>query len=95
MITNAVEIEGTLQSDGRIVLDQRPKNIPVGRVRVVLQALADERKGAERLPDAPWLDESISAPFDLPRTGVVERVRPNAIAERLPEVWTELAEDAR
>jgi hypothetical protein len=39
----------------------------------------------ERLPDIPWEDESIPAPFDLPRPDEVERVRPRAAAERLPE----------
>jgi hypothetical protein len=39
----------------------------------------------ERLPDIPWLDESIPAPFDLPRPDEVERVQPRAAAERLPE----------
>jgi hypothetical protein len=40
MATNTVEIQGTLQADGTLVLDEKP-NLPPGRVRVTLQALPD------------------------------------------------------
>ena len=44
MMTNAVEIQGTLQADGTLVLDQRP-DLPPGRVRVTVQS-ADSPEGA-------------------------------------------------
>jgi len=87
MIANTIEIEGTLQADGKLILDEKPA-MPPGRVRVALQALS------ERLPDAPWADESIPAPFDLPREGAVVRVQTRRFPERLPELPTGLAEEA-
>jgi len=53
------------------------------------------RSEAERLPDVPWLDDSISAPFDLPRPGVAERVQPRPVSKRLPELPTGLGEELR
>jgi hypothetical protein len=87
MIANTIEINGTLQADGRLILDEKPA-LPPGRVRVALRALA------ERLPDAPWVDENVSAPFDLPREGAVVRVQARAVLERLPELPTGFAEEA-
>lgn len=40
----AIEIEGTLQADGQLVLDEKPA-LPPGRVRVALQPIADEASG--------------------------------------------------
>ena len=59
-----------------------------------LVALEVRRRGlagrteAVRLPDAPWLDDDSSAPFDLPRYGTAERVQPRLAVERLPELPT-------
>ena len=86
MIANTIEIEGTLQADGQLILDEKPA-LPPGRVRVTLQALV------ERFPDGPWTDEGIPAPFDLPREGAVVRIQVRAFQERLPEPPIILAED--
>jgi hypothetical protein len=40
MTTNAIEIQGTLQEDGTLVLDDKP-NLPPGRVKVTVQPLTD------------------------------------------------------
>jgi hypothetical protein len=87
MSTIGTVIDGVLRSDGTLELDASPR-LPPGRVRVTVQPLVDGRTEAERLPDAPWLDDGIPAPFDLPRSGVAERVQPRAVAERLPELPT-------
>ena len=92
MIANTIEIDGTLQANGQLILDEKPA-LPPGRVRVALQPLVEKETQAERLPDVPWLDENISAPFDLPRPGNVVRVQPRAVLERLPEVPMGLTED--
>lgn len=84
MRTNTVEVAGTLHADGQLVLDEKPA-LPAGRVRVALQALSGASRATERLPDAPSLDESTSAPFDLPHEGVVEQIQPRALVERLPQ----------
>jgi hypothetical protein len=36
MTANAIEIQGTLQPDGTLVLDDKP-NLPPGRVKVIVQ----------------------------------------------------------
>ena len=93
MIAKTIAIAGTLQADGQLILDEKPA-LPPGRVRVALQPLIEGPSQAERLPDAPWFDDSISAPFDLPREGVVVRVQTRTFSERLPEFPTGLAEEA-
>jgi hypothetical protein len=40
MATPVVEIQGTLQADGTLVLDEKP-NLPPGRVRVTVQLALD------------------------------------------------------
>lgn len=40
MIANAIEIDGTLQPDGNLILDEKPA-LPPGRVRVALQAIGN------------------------------------------------------
>ncbi len=40
MATNVVEIQGTLQNDGTLILDEKP-NLPPGRVRITVQPLLD------------------------------------------------------
>jgi hypothetical protein len=40
MVTPVVELQGTLQADGTLVLDEKP-NLPPGRVRVRVQPLLD------------------------------------------------------
>ena len=91
MPTVSAVIDGLLTPEGTLRLDAPPR-LPPGRVRVTVQSLVDERNEAERLPDAPWLDDAIPAPFDLPRSGIVERVRPRPIPERLPELLAEITE---
>ncbi len=91
MITMDVVVDGMLRSDGTLKLDVVPRLAP-GRVRVTLQSLGS-RVGGERLPDGPWLEESISAPFDLPRPGLAERVEARIVTERLPDLPAALRED--
>lgn len=88
MITMDVVVNGILRSDGTLKLDAVPRLAP-GRVRVTLQSL-ESQTGGERLPEGPWLDESISAPFDLPRQGLAERIKVRMITERLPELPAEM-----
>lgn len=38
MVANTVEVEATLEADGRLILNERPA-LPPGRVRVVLQVI--------------------------------------------------------
>jgi hypothetical protein len=40
LITNAIEIQGTLREDGTLVLDEKP-NLPPGRVRVIVEPVPD------------------------------------------------------
>jgi hypothetical protein len=40
MTANAIEIQGTLQPDGTLVLDDKP-NLPPGRVKVIVQPVLD------------------------------------------------------
>jgi hypothetical protein len=89
MIASTFEIGGTLHADGKLILDSKPP-FPPGRVRVALRPLVERQ--SERLPDAPWLDDSIPAPIELPHEHAVIRVQPRVISERLPEALTGLAE---
>jgi hypothetical protein len=72
MSTIGIVVNGLLKPDGTLELDALPR-LPPGRVRVTLQPLVEGRIGGERLPDAPWLDDAIPAPFDLPRLGAAEK----------------------
>ncbi len=87
-----VVLEGILKPDGTLELDGRPA-LPPGRVRVSLQSITSATR--EHLPDPPWPDESIPAPFDLPLASKSKPVEPVKVAELLPEPfeWTE--DDAR
>lgn len=77
-------LDGLLKPDGTLEFDA-PPGLPSGRVRVTLEFVEERRDLMERLPDAPWADDNIPAPFDLPRPGVIELVQPRFVAERLPE----------
>jgi hypothetical protein len=90
---SAAVIHGLLSPDGTLKLDASPR-LPPGRVRVTVQPLADGRTESDRLPDDPWLDDAIPAPFDLPRLGAIERVRPRVALERLPELPAVLADES-
>jgi hypothetical protein len=90
MTVNSIEVAGTLQPDGNLILDEKPA-MAAGRVCVALRRLA----GGERLPDAPFFDDAIPAPFDLPRAGPVIRVRPRIVLERLPELPSPIAEETQ
>lgn len=48
MIANIIEIDGTLQADGKLILDEKPA-LPPGRVRVALQAIGDAANSARDL----------------------------------------------
>src|SRR5580698_190334 len=43
MTANAIEIQGTLQDDGTLVLDEKP-NLPPGRVKVTVEPVPDPTK---------------------------------------------------
>ena len=92
MSTTAIVLDGLLRSDGTLVFDAPPR-FPPGRVRITLQRFEDGRAGKERLPDPPSMDESISAPCDLPRPSG-ERVEPRVVQERLPDRLEGLQDDA-
>ncbi|MBX9584961.1 MAG: hypothetical protein K2X87_32045 [Gemmataceae bacterium] len=79
MLDDGIETTGTLRPDGAVILDEPPPLAP-GRVRVALRPLP-----AVRLPDPPILDESISAPFDLPYEGPVTPVIAERIDYRYPD----------
>jgi len=88
---SSVVLGGVLRADGTLELDGQPE-LPPGRVRVKLQAVAHaERKGLP-VPDPPWVDESIAAPFDLPLSQSTEPLDVRQVAELLPEPfeWPEV-----
>ncbi len=89
---SAVVLDGNLDPDGTIRLD-RPPDVPPGRVRITLQPLPATVPGAICLPDGPWLDDAISAPFDLPFPGKTERVHPRQAHDLLPDPLTGTEED--
>ena len=43
MTTNTIEIQGTLQEDGTLVLDEKP-NLPPGRVKVIVEPMPDYKQ---------------------------------------------------
>jgi len=81
MLEDTGELTGTLQANGSIVLDEPPPLAP-GRVSVVLKPLPT----TVRLPDPPFLDDCISAPFDLPYEGPVTDVTAEKVPYRYPEM---------
>ena len=84
MATNcSIILEGVLKADGTLELQSRPQ-LPPGRVRVKLELLPQANSKAERMPDLPWPDDTIPAPFDLPRPRP-QRVDARAVNERLPD----------
>ena len=87
----ALVFDGNLNSDGTIQLDRPPAILP-GRVQVMLRPLSTPESREARVPDGPWLDEASSAPFDLPRPGVSERVYPRQAADRLPDLLSRTEE---
>ena len=85
MASLEITIEGTIKPDGSIELDQ-PSNLPPGPVQITLRRIpATLPSEISRQPDGPWPDESISAPFDLPRTGQSRTVRTRVGTLRLPD----------
>jgi hypothetical protein len=92
--STGIVLDGDLRADGTIALDARPA-LPPGRVRVTVQTLARSLRSAARLPDPPWLDDCISAPFDLPHFGETRLVQPRPGEPRLPEPLEEFREESR
>jgi hypothetical protein len=90
--STGVVLDGDLRADGTIALDRSPP-LPPGRVRVTVQALERTPPVAARLPDPPWLDDCISAPFDLPHFGEAQLVRPRPAEPRLPEPFAQSSEE--
>lgn len=78
-VTSPLIVEGFVTDDGQLQVPS-PLPLPPGPVRITLQWI----KPGERLPDPPWLDGCISAPFDLPHSGKIERLRLKEVTERLP-----------
>ena len=89
---SALVLNGNLNADGTIRLD-RPPDVPPGRVRITLQPLPASVPGAIRLPDAPWPDDAISAPCDLPFPGRTEPRPPAASARLASRTLTGTEED--
>jgi hypothetical protein len=93
MVSSTIVLDGLLKPDGTVQLDAPPR-LPPGRVRVTLQRLEEAPRETVRLPDTPWIDESVPAPCDLQRPAGT-RIEPRAVHERLPEPLQTLADDAR
>ena len=92
--SSGIVVEGDLREDGTIKLDVSPP-LPAGRVRVTVQSLRQATPESVRLPDPPWPDDSIPAPFDLPHFGDAERVQPRQGEPRLPEPFEGFGEEDR
>jgi hypothetical protein len=91
MASPEIVLDGLLKADGTVQLDALPR-LPPGRVRVTLQRLEETSRETTRLPDPPWIDESLSAPCDLPRPAAV-RIEPRTVTERLPQGAEALTQD--
>jgi hypothetical protein len=94
MSNAAIVLDGDLRADGTLVLDCHPP-IPPGRVRVRLQPLAEPAVDTRHLPDPPWLDDCIPAPFDLPHLAPAVRVQPRLAADRLPDPFDQETPEER
>ena len=92
--STGIVLDGDLRADGTIALDAYPP-FPPGRVRVTVETLAKVPPPSVRLPDPPWLDDCISAPFDLPHFGEAQLVQPRPGEPRLPEPFEEFREESR
>ena len=92
--STGIVLDGDLRADGTIALDTYPP-LPPGRVRVTVETLATAPLPSGRLPDSPWLDDCISAPFDLPHFGDAQLVQPHLGEPRLPEPFDESGEVPR
>ena len=90
--STGIVLDGDFRADGTIALDAYPP-LPPGRVRVTVQTLARAPRPAARLPDPPWLDDCISAPFGLPHFGEARLVQPRLGEPRLPEPFEEFREE--
>lgn len=88
----SVIVEGVLKSDGTLELHSRPP-LPPGRVRIKLERVPEAGSDAAPLPDPPWPEDSVSAPFDLPLPHPPQPVEAREVAELLPDPfeWTEEA----
>ena len=77
-------VEGTLQSDGTLVLDEKP-NLPPGRVTVVLR---QETESALPTDDPFW--QRMQAMWDLPNPLVHDGgVQTEAELRRMRDEWDE------
>jgi hypothetical protein len=83
-VAASIVLEGLLKPDGTLELRGRPV-FPPGRVRVTLEAIKEHPVPRERLPEPPWREESIPAPFDLPPPLRVKGVQAHEAAERPPD----------
>ncbi len=83
----ALVLEGILNSDGTIQLD-RPPGVSPGRVRITLRPLSSSEPQDMCIPDDPWLDDAVSAPFDLPLPATPGRIRARQSHELLPDRLT-------
>ena len=91
---SGIVLDGDLRADGTIALDTHPP-LPPGRVRVMVQVLTKMLPPSTGLPDPPWLDDCIPAPFDLPHFGEPRRVQPRPGEPRLPEPFEGIREEER
>ena len=68
MKTNLIEMQGTLQPNGTLILDEKPA-LPLGRVRVALQAIsAEAESGADVLAVLLGIRAEQKARGQVPRT---------------------------
>ncbi len=84
MSTSSIVVQGLLNPDGTITLETIPELSP-GPVKVTVEPLTTKAGPSPRLPDEPFEDQSIPAPFDLTRPENLQRVVPKQVAERLPD----------
>ena len=90
----SIVLEGIVKADGTLELRDHPK-LPPGPVRLTLEVAAQSSKGGEYVPDPPWLDESIPAPFDLPLPATPRHIQARSVRELLPAPFEWTAEDRR
>ena len=85
LATLEITIDGIIKPDGSIELNQ-PSSLPPGPVQITLRRIPITLPTEDsRRPDGPWPDESITAPFDLPRLVESRSVRVRIGTLRLPD----------
>src|SRR5689334_25421426 len=77
MSANTIEMKGTLQADGKLILDKKPA-LPPGRVRVALRAIENESApGADVLVVLQRIRAAQDARSYVPRARAQRSTRPS------------------